>query len=267
MHKPPLRQAKTIDNVFNSAFWHLSQQDFTVNEIRQKLERKTENQQWIDTVIKKLIDDGFLKSDLQFAIRFSESCFFNEMGAAAIKQKLKKRGLKEADIQQAIEQVAHEQNIDEDRLAVSRLNNSFQTFANTTKEKLYQQMTNKGFSRAQVDKALAQHPAKASLKTKLEVKAEKADLTKEIIKLYKKGKGKSVILQELKQRLIDVSEFNDKLYQLEANGEVDFFESCKQQLSKKKYDMNCHKGRAKAYAYLYRKGFSSDEINEAFNAA
>ncbi|PKH98654.1 RecX family transcriptional regulator, partial [Shewanella sp. 11B5] len=39
MQRPPLRQAKTIDNVFNSAYWHLGQQDFTINEIRTKLER------------------------------------------------------------------------------------------------------------------------------------------------------------------------------------------------------------------------------------
>ena len=47
MQRPPLRQAKSIVNVFNSAYWHLSQQDFTVAEIRSKLARKTENIEWI----------------------------------------------------------------------------------------------------------------------------------------------------------------------------------------------------------------------------
>ena len=60
MQRPPLRQAKTIDNVFNSAYWHLGQQDFTINEIRTKLERKTDNQQWIDTVLARLKQWTFL---------------------------------------------------------------------------------------------------------------------------------------------------------------------------------------------------------------
>ncbi|WP_076416717.1 RecX family transcriptional regulator [Shewanella sp. UCD-KL12] len=263
MQRPPLRQAKTIDNVFNSAFWHLSQQDFTISEIRGKLERKTENQEWIETVLAKLIEDGYLKCDYDFAVRYCELAFSHEIGTGAIKRKLQQRGVSVTDIDTAIEQVKDEQNVDLYALATSRLLSRFDNFYATNREKVYAQMTSKGFSRQEIDHALAQHPERETLRSKLAVKADKVDLTTEIIKLFNKGKGETLILQELKKRLIDVSEFEDTVYQLSLTGELDFYQSCKNELAKKRYDLSDYKDKSKAFAYLSRKGFGSDEIKEA----
>jgi regulatory protein len=82
------------------------------------------------------------------------------------------------------------------------------------------------------------------------------------MKLYRKGKGQTLILNELKQNLIDVSEFEETLYQLTLAGDIDFYQSCKDQLAKKKYDLSDYKDKSKAYAYLSRKGFTTDEIKE-----
>jgi regulatory protein len=70
-------------------------------------------------------------------------------------------------------------------------------------------------------------------------------------------------LQELKQRLIDVSDFEETLYQLTLTEDVDFYQSCKNELAKKRYNLADYKEKSKAYAYLSRKGFGSDEIKEA----
>lgn len=263
MQRQTLRQAKTIDNVYNSAYWHLSQQDFTISEIRTKLERKTDNQQWIDTVLAKLIESGYLKNNLEFAIRYCELSFSNEIGTGAIKRKLQQRGVSVSEVDTAIEQVMHTQQVDPYAMATSRLLNKFEHFHATNKEKVYSQMTTKGFSRAEIDHALSQHPQQDTLQSKLAIKADKADLKTEVIKLFNKGKGQTLILQELKQRLIDVSDFEDVIYQLSLSEEVDFYQSCKLQLAKKRYDLTDYKEKSKAYAYLSRKGFSSDEIKEA----
>ena len=265
MQRPPLRQAKTIDNVFNSAYWHLGQQDFTINEIRTKLERKTENQEWIDIVLAKLIDNGYLKSNYDFAVRYCELAFSNQLGSGAIRRKLQLRGITAAEIDTALEQVMDEQNVDAYVMATSRLLSKFEHFHGTNKEKVYSQMTTKGFSRAEIDHALSQHPERETLRSKLAVKADKVDLTTEIIKLFNKGKGETLILQELKQRLIDVSDFEETLYQLTLTEDVDFYQSCKNELAKKRYDLSDYKEKSKAYAYLSRKGFGSDEIKEAMN--
>ncbi|MCK8047340.1 RecX family transcriptional regulator [Shewanella sp. 1CM18E] len=263
MQQPPLRQAKSIDNVFNSAYWHLSQQDFTIDEIRSKLQRKTTNQQWIETVLARLIEGGYLKSDYEFAVRFCELSFSHELGAGAIKRKLQQRGLTSTDIENALEKVIEEQNIDSFQMASTRLLSKYDDFTNTNTDKIYSQMTNKGFNRAEINHAIDQHPAKDTLLSKLAVKAEKADLATEIIKLFKKGKGETLILQELKQRLIDVTDFENIIYQLSLSEQVDFYASCKAELAKKRYDLSDYKEKSKAYAYLSRKGFSSDEIKEA----
>ena len=265
MQRPPLRQAKKIDNVFNSAYWHLSQQNYTISEIRRKLERKTENVEWIDKVIAQLIEQGYLKSDLEFTILYCESAFSNEIGKGAIQRKLKMRGVSSNDIATAIEQVVDQLDIDFDEMASSRLLSRYITFEGISKEKLYAQMTTRGFSRPQIDQALSQHPAQESLRSKLAIKAEKAELATEIIKLYRKGKGQTLILNELKQRLIDVSEFEETLYQLELAGDIDFYQSCKDQFAKKNYDLSDYKEKSKAYAYLARKGFTSDEIKETMS--
>jgi regulatory protein len=262
MQQSPLRQAKSIDNVFNSAYWHLSQQDFTIAEIRSKLERKTENVEWIDTVLAHLIEHGYLKNDLEFTIRYCESAFNNEIGKSAIQHKLKIRGISSSNIDKAIEQVVEEQDINFEDMAINRLQSRYLTFEGTNKEKVYTQMINRGFSRSQIDRALASHPAQATLRSKMAIKAEKAELATEIMKLYRKGKGQTLILNELKQNLIDVTEFEETLYQLTLAGDIDFNQSCKDQLAKKKYDLSDYKDKSKAYAYLSRKGFTSDEIKE-----
>ncbi len=266
MQRPPLQQAKSIDNVFNSAYWHLNQQDFTIAEIRSKLERKTQNVEWIECVLARLIENNYLKNDLEFAIRYCESAFNNETGKGAIVQKLKKRGISSQNIDAAITQVIEQNSIDFYEMANSRLQSRYSNFDGISKEKLYTQMTTRGFSRAQIDYALSQHPAQDSLRSKMIIKAEKAELSNEIIKLYRKGKGQTLILSELKQRLIDLSEFDETLYQLELVGDIDFYQSCKEQLDKKHYNLSDYKEKSKAYAYLSRKGFSSDEIKEAMTS-
>ena len=265
MQRPPLRQAKKIDNVFNSAYWHLGQQDYTISEIRSKLARKTENIEWIEKVIAHLIEQNYLKSDLDFTIRYCETAFSNEIGKGAIQRKLKMRGISSSDLETAIEQVIEQQDVDFDELASSRLQSRFMTFDGISKEKVYAQMTARGFSRPQIDHALSQHPAQDSLRSSMAIKAEKAELSTEIIKLYRKGKGQTLILNELKQRLIDVSEFEETLYQLELAGDIDFYQSCKDQFAKKNYDLSDYKDKSKAYVYLTRKGFTSDEIKETMS--
>jgi regulatory protein len=158
-----------------------------------------------------------------------------------------------------------EQKVDAFAMATSRLLRRFVNFYGTSREKVYTQMTTKGFSQAEIDHALAQHPERETLRSKLAIKAEKADLTTEIIKLFNKGKGKTLILQELKQRLIDVSDFEDTVYQLTITEDVNFYQSCKNELAKKRYDLSNYKEKSKAYAYLSRKGFASDEIKEAMD--
>ena len=115
---------------------------------------------------------------------------------------MKKKGLKESEIYDAIHKVKADKNIDEQGLLNERIN-SYYTEFNISREKLVATLQKRGFSYQQVKIAIDQHPSSSNLKTNIQIKAEKADLEKEVLKYARKGKGLTAIKQELKQRQID----------------------------------------------------------------
>ncbi len=259
-----VRKARRIESVMNSALWHLGQKDLTEAELLAKLRLKTDNQEWIDDTLEKLRGFGYLKSDKEFAEQFTERSFFNEYGSAYIRDKLKKKGLDESLVNEAIAKVKAALNIDEQAMLNQRVNNYYQAFT-MSKEKLIATLQKRGFSYAQVSQAIKQHACFEQLKTNLEIKAEKADLEKEVLKYARKGKGLTVIRQELRQRKIDITDLDALVEKLINSEQLDFYTSCLEQLGKKSYDLSVHSERSKAYAMLSRKGFSSDEIQFALS--
>ncbi|MGF1755155.1 RecX family transcriptional regulator [Vibrio makurazakiensis] len=248
----------------NSAMWHLEQRDMTENELLAKLRVKTDNQDWIDETLASLRSYGYIKSDQDFALHFTERAFFGEFGSGYIIEKLKKKGISESIIHDAISQVKQDKQIDEQTLLIDRVNNYYQSFS-MSKEKLFAALQKRGFTYQQVKEAIAQHPKASELQSNLEIKAEKADLEKEVLKYARKGKGLTVIRQELRQRKIDITELDTIVERASREGTIDFYASCLEQLQKKGYDISDYKERNKAYAMLTRKGFSSEEIKFAMS--
>ncbi len=259
-----VRKARRIESVMNSAMWHLTQRDMTESELTAKLKVKTDNQDWIDETLRNLKGYGYLKSDQDFAEQFVEQAFFGEFGSRYIVDKLKKKGLTDSVISDAIHKVSAEKNIDEQMILIDRINHYYSGFT-MSREKLVATLQKRGFSYQQVKVAIDQHPQAHELKSNIQLKAEKADLEKEVLKYARKGKGLTAIQQELKQRQIDTSELSALIDRLINEEQLDFYSSCLEQLQKKSYDLNDHKERSKAYAMLSRKGFSSDEIKFALS--
>lgn len=259
----PIKQAKTIDNVYGSAFYHLEAKDRTVDELRKKLAAKTDNQEWIDTVIHDLIERGYLKSDKKFAVNFVEMAFGAEKGSQYIRSQLKLKGIDESTISEAIEYIVHRDGICEMELLNRRLSNM--RLESLSSDKLQATLIKYGFRSSDVRQAIKAHPVASTLSSKMQIKADKADLVKEIEKLARKLKGKSVIKRELQQKLIDVSRFDEEIEKLELDGSIDFYANCQLRLEKKRFDLSNSKDKSKAYAYLYSHGFNSDEIKETLS--
>lgn len=259
---PKIRQAKTFDNVINSALWHLAQKDLTESQLRVRLGNKTTNTEWVDKAIGRMFELGYLKTDIEFAELFVQRCFFGDYGSSYIESKLKKYGLDEKIINRALKTVMVERAIDEQRI----LNDyvlSYYTVFNESRERLYDKLRKRGFTLAQVKSAVALHPDSPNLKTQLELKAEKVDLAKEVLKYARRGKGLNAIRSELIKRRVDVISLNDCVRNLINEGRLDFYSNCLEQLKKKSYNLNDYKDRTKAYGMLSRKGYSSDEIKFA----
>ena len=262
--KSTVRKARRIESVMNSAMWHLTQRDMTESELVAKLKVKTDNQDWINETLSNLKGYGYLKSDQDFAEQFVEQAFFGEFGSRYIVEKLKKKGLSDAIISDAIDKVSADKNIDEQSILIDRINHYYSAFT-MSREKLVAALQKRGFTYQQVKIAIDQHPQAHELKSNIQIKAEKADLEKEVLKYARKGKGLTAIQQELRQRQIDTSELSTLIDRLINEEQLDFYSSCLEQLQKKSYDLNDHKERSKAYAMLSRKGFSSDEIKFALS--
>ncbi len=191
-----IKQAKTIDNVYGSAFYHLEAKDRTIDELRKKLVAKTDNQQWIETVINDLIERGYLKSDKDFAVNYTERAFNSEKGSQFILTKLKEKGISSSVITDAIEYIVQRDGICEVELLTSRLNNM--NIDSLSSDKLYTLLIKYGFKSSDIQSVTRSHPVASRLPSKMQIKADKADVIKEILKLARKLKGKSVIKQQLK---------------------------------------------------------------------
>lgn len=259
-----IKKATRIESVMNSAMWHLGQRDMTESELISKLRVKTDNEEWIADTLEKLHGFGYLKADNDFAKAFIEHAYSCEYGSGYIIEKLKKKGIEESIIRDVIAKVKEALSIDEQLILNNRVNTYYHEFS-MSKEKLLATLQRRGFSYSQVIEAIGQHACFFQLQTNLEIKAEKADLEKEVLKYSRKGKGLTVIRQELRQRKIDTANLDALVEKLINSNELDFYSTCLEQLEKKSYNLKIYKERNKAYAMLSRKGFSSEEIQFAMS--
>ena len=88
----PIKPATDIDGVKRSAFWHLGRRDHSEHELRIKLGRKTDNQQWIDTVINECYEYRYLDDD-RFTETFIRSAQNKGYGVNRIQRDLKLKGI------------------------------------------------------------------------------------------------------------------------------------------------------------------------------
>jgi len=98
----PIKPAKDIEGVRRSALWHLSRRDHSEAELLKKLQRKTDNQTWITTIIDECLDFNYL-NDQRFCESFIRSAQFKGHGKTRIQQDLKLKGLSQVLIKNAFE--------------------------------------------------------------------------------------------------------------------------------------------------------------------
>ncbi|MFT6985329.1 MAG: regulatory protein [Psychromonas sp.] len=87
----PIKPAKDIDGVRRSAFWHLGRRDHSEKELREKIGRKTDNQEWIDRVIGECFEYGYL-NDARFVENFIRGAQNRGFGVTRIKRDLLRKG-------------------------------------------------------------------------------------------------------------------------------------------------------------------------------
>jgi len=99
----PIKIAKDIEAVRRSALWHLSRRDHSQAELLKNLQRKTDNNQWIETVINECLDFNYL-NDERFTESFLRGAQNKGHGQTRIKKDLKLKGINEKLVKQVFEE-------------------------------------------------------------------------------------------------------------------------------------------------------------------
>ncbi|WP_413699133.1 regulatory protein RecX [Psychromonas sp. KJ10-10] len=95
MFNKPIKPANDIEGLKRSAFWHLARRDHSEHELRLKLARKTDNQQWIDSVINECYEFNYL-NDNRFCGSFIRNAQNKGHGINRIQRDLQLKGINNA---------------------------------------------------------------------------------------------------------------------------------------------------------------------------
>lgn len=150
----PIKPATDIEGVRRSALWHLGRRDHSEKELREKIGRKTDNQQWIDTVVNECFDYGYL-NDARFVENFIRSSQNKGFGRQRIEGDLKRKGIDENVLTTAFEDNHH----DDVLSAVTLLSKKYKKrIANQhLKQKAMSYLQNKGHGFDDIFKAIDIH--------------------------------------------------------------------------------------------------------------
>ncbi|HHB1595996.1 TPA: RecX family transcriptional regulator, partial [Vibrio campbellii] len=189
---------------------------------------------------------------------------FGDYGSGYIVNKLIKKGLSKEFVLSHISKYKLAHNIDEQKILNGYVNSTYISFTITI-ESLRRNLEKRGFHWKAVDQAIKQHPKSNTLKTKIQVKAEKTDVKAEIVKMSRRGKGLRFITQVLKSKLVDVSNIEKLANELALDGDVDFYQIATSELSKyaskRRLNLKEYSDKSKAFKYLLDRGFTTDQIN------
>ena len=150
----PIKPATDIEGVRRSAFWHLGRRDHSEKELRDKIGRKTDNQQWIDKVVNDCFEYDYL-NDARFVENFIRSSHNKGFGRKRIKGDLKRKGIDENLLTKAFENDHHDYVLG----AVTLLSGKYkQRIANQhLKKKAMSYLQNKGHGFDDIFKAIDIH--------------------------------------------------------------------------------------------------------------
>ncbi|HHF0555432.1 regulatory protein RecX [Vibrio parahaemolyticus] len=149
-----VKPARTIDNVFNSAYWHLQRKDMSEHEILTKLQKKTDNEEWIATVMASLRNDNYI-DDKRFIASYIRNCFNNKkQGPNKIKSVLIHE--KKVNHQELIDEILQSADYDFFELAVAALRKKWKgsSIDYKTRSKYYAYLAGRGFTSDMINHAI-----------------------------------------------------------------------------------------------------------------
>ncbi len=151
----PVKPAEKLEDVTNYGLWHLGRRDHSKHELKIKLGRKTDNDEWIEEVIEQLDKSGFL-DDQRFVDNFlREYNQFKKFGPTRIKQEFRLKGIDNELVRSTMEQ----SEFDYFESALEYMNNkySYPIEDRKEKDKITRFLLSRGFTFDMIKYAFSDH--------------------------------------------------------------------------------------------------------------
>ena len=170
-----------LGDAYQYALKLLSRRPYTILQVRTKLESREYTKQVIDEVLDRLINAGLLNDGEYVRAYTRQEVAKGKKGPDKIKQELIKRGISEPIIDQFLVIYEEDEQIDHALKIANRLLNANHKYGgHMLKQKIIQQLINKGFNQQIIDKVLEQ------VELENHKQAENSILVKEARKFYQK---------------------------------------------------------------------------------
>jgi len=152
------RPAENAEDAYGYALWYLNKfGDTSESNLRIKLRNKTDNQEWIDYAINKLIDQGY-QSDQRYAeILVRRGMETKSWGRSRIQQELARKGIPRDIMAEAMQPLDDDDPVARATVALSKKFRGREIDSEKDSAKATRFLVTRGFDFDSISKAIRQH--------------------------------------------------------------------------------------------------------------
>lgn len=152
------RPAESVEDVYNYAVWYLSKfGEASEKKMRERMKNKTENGEWIDQVIHRLIEQGY-QSDSRYADMIVRNGVETKAwGANRIAQELAKKGIPNDIAKEALSVLSEDDPLPRAKEAIDKKFRGRQIQDQKERAKATRFLATRGFGFDCISSAIQQH--------------------------------------------------------------------------------------------------------------
>lgn len=152
------KQAKSAESLFNYGVWYLHKfGDTSEHNLRMKMSRKTDNPEWVDSAIRRLVEMDYLSETRFAALVVHKGLASKSWGRARIEMELKRKGVKPEVIKEALEELQDDDPASRAEQVLSKRFRKSPITEQNERAKATRYLASRGFDFQSISKAIAGH--------------------------------------------------------------------------------------------------------------
>ena len=152
------KQAKNTTSLFNYGVWYLSKfGDTSVHNLSTQMSRKTENSEWVDDAIRRLVELDYLNERRFAEVMVHKGLGSKAWGRARIEMELKKKGVDQGVIKEALAVLADDDPAGRAEEALNKKFRARQIIEMKERARATRFLASRGFDFQSISKAIESH--------------------------------------------------------------------------------------------------------------